>query len=102
MFKTKKGQADINGIVSLVIGMAIVGIVLAIFIYMISTLSTTLQTTNLAAGQNVSNVSVGLGQVVAALITIPAWLPIIVVATIGAIVLGIVVAAFMYFRGREE
>jgi hypothetical protein len=94
LMKNKRGQ-QLGGIMSLVLTLGAAGIALAVVLLVLASVLTNAQ---VAAN---GNATAAVQQTIVAISQVPAWFGIIVIAVVGAVVLGIVVGAFMYFRGRE-
>lgn len=88
MFKNKRGVYD--QLSSAVIGLVAIGIVLAVGFLILAQIKS-----NPAVSAD-GNASAAIGQVVSATAQIPAFLPIIVIVTVGAILISLI----FVFRGQ--
>ena len=106
MFKLRKKRGDpLEQLGSLVIGLVVVGIVLAVGLLIMAQTRTQISSTEGVYNVNGSNIVSGDMTSAAwnathttqmATAGIPGWLPIIVIVIIGSILIGLV----MFFRGR--
>jgi hypothetical protein len=107
MLANKKGQANgsIWALVGLVMALGVVGIILAIIVYVLSVLGTTSGfATYFDVARNetvIPNASRGLYAALNAILQIPGWLPIIVVVLLSAIIIAMVMAAFAFMKTRD-
>ena len=106
MFKLRKKRGDpLEQLSSMVIGIVVVGIVIAIGLLIMAQTRTQISTTEGVYNENGSNIASGIMTSAAwnathttqmATASIPGWLPIIVIVVIGTILIGLV----MFFRQR--
>lgn len=92
--KNKKGQG-VMGLVSLVFGLGIAAIVIAVIVYVLATLAATGTISSNANATSAINTGVNAVQ------GISGWLPLIVVISVAALVISLVVGAFAFIRTRE-
>jgi hypothetical protein len=91
--KNKKGVFGIGDMQTIALVIMVTGIVIGIGVYVLATMGSTLSSTSAAASTIVNNTATAVGD-------FADWLPIIVVISAAAIILGIIGMAFSFGRGR--
>jgi len=91
--KNKKGAFGIGDMQTIALVIMVTGIVIGIGVYVLATMGSTLSSTSAAASTIVNNTADAVGD-------FADWLPIIVVISAAAIILGIIGMAFSFGRSR--
>jgi len=106
MLANKKGQnGSIWGLVGIAAALGVVGIILAIIIYVLSVLGSQAGfAPYFDAGLNKTvtpNATTGLNAALNAILQIPGWLGLVVTVLVASLVIGLVMAAFAFIKTRD-
>lgn len=93
LLRNRKGAFGLADMSSIAIVLMVTGIVIGIGVYVLATMGSTLSSTSAAASTIVNDTSTAVG-------SFADWLPIIVVISAAAIILGIIGLAFSFGRSR--
>lgn len=97
LVNSKKGMTGgLNGLMSLVVTLGVVGITLAVVMVILTT------TKGISAVAADGNATLAIGQTITSIGYVPQFLPILVIAVIGAVIIGVLVSAYFFGRGGSQ